>query len=55
LVVNDGQTPQNNPALMRQQKNKEELAAKFKQLGIPVLNSKDMGPREDSDSDTDLF
>ena len=55
--MNDGQTPENNAALKRQQKNKEELAAKFKELGIPLINSENTGAEEEEDisSDFDWF
>ena len=57
FAVNDGQTPENNAALKRQQKNKKELAAKFKELGIPLINSENTGAEEEEDisSDFDRF
>jgi len=58
FAVNDGQTPENNAALKRQQTNKEELAAKFQELGIPLINSEnpaDADEEEDISSDLDWF
>ena len=51
--INDEQTPENNAALMRQQKNKEEIAAKFKELDIPLLNSENTGIEADEVSSSD--